>query len=119
MPYKVIVWATGLLGSLALRLLSDDPRFEVTDAGELVGLPPIGVTATRDRETILALDNDVADLLASGKNVVSTAGFFAPEVRRGGGTTPGVCEAAPGIFEPPAFRAWRPDSLPETAVPVS
>jgi hypothetical protein len=110
MPYKVIVWATGVLGSLSLKLVIEDPRFELVgvyvynpdkegkDAGELVGMPATGVLATRDRDAIIAmdadcvvhtplapsmeeLDNDVVDLLSSGKNVVSTAGFFAPEVR--------------------------------------
>ena len=61
------------------------------DAGELCGIEPIGVTATKDRDEILALDadcvvymaqgemnpmgaiDDICPLLASGKNVVSTA----------------------------------------------
>src|SRR6516225_3425476 len=99
MPYKVIVWATGVLGSLSLKLVIEDPRFELVgvyvynpdkegkDAGELVGMPATGVLATRDRDAIIAmdadcvvhtplapsmeeLDNDVVDLLSSGKNVV-------------------------------------------------
>lgn len=68
------------------------------DAGELIGLPPTGVIATTDRAAILALDadivihtplapsmaemdEDVLALLASGKNVISTAGYFAPSAR--------------------------------------
>jgi hypothetical protein len=61
------------------------------DVGELCGIGPIGVTATRDRDQILALDadcvlymaqgemdpmgalDDICALLASGKNVISTA----------------------------------------------
>jgi len=61
------------------------------DAGELCDIGPIGVTATKDRDAILALDadcvlymaqgemnpmgalDDICALLASGKNVISTA----------------------------------------------
>jgi len=109
MTVKVVQWATGSVGSDSLRLLLDDPGVEVVgvfaysddkagrDAGELVGRPPIGVRATKDREEILALDADVvmhnalltprgwpdmdADvqaLLRSGKNVISTASYFYP-----------------------------------------
>lgn len=61
------------------------------DAGDIAGIGPVGVTATNDRDAMLELDadcvlymaqgdanpppalNDICDLLASGKNVVSTA----------------------------------------------
>lgn len=110
MTTKVIQWATGEVGKLCLKeilsrpdlelvgLLCYSPDKEGKDAGEIVGLPPVGIKATRSKEEILALDADVvihsplsqvmaeldADvtaLLASGKNVISTAAYYAPEFR--------------------------------------
>ncbi|ANI42543.1 NAD(P)H-dependent amine dehydrogenase family protein [Mycolicibacterium vaccae] len=61
------------------------------DLGELLGRAPVGVTATTDVDAILALDadcvlytprtahvDDVCALLASGKNVATTAFMFHP-----------------------------------------
>jgi hypothetical protein len=61
------------------------------DAGEIAGVAPTGVIATDDIESIVALDADcvfytpvlmdvdkVCRLLRSGKNVVTTSGFFYP-----------------------------------------
>src|SRR2546423_1116359 len=100
---RVVQWATGSTGRQALAAMFDHPDLEVVgvfafsdekagrDAGELCGIGPTGVTATKDRDEILALDadcvlympqgemnpeaalDDVCALLASGKNVVSTA----------------------------------------------
>jgi hypothetical protein len=68
------------------------------DIGELVGLPPVGVQATTSKKAILALDadcvvhtpttpallkgadQDVLELLASGKNVVSGASHHNPSM---------------------------------------
>lgn len=110
MTLRVIQWATGEVGRHALRETIRRPELELVgvyvysegkdgvDAGDLVGLGKTGVLATRDRDAILALDadcvihtplsasmeemdDDVVALLASGKNVISTAGYYAPEVR--------------------------------------
>jgi len=110
MSYKVIQWATGEVGSLCVREIVRRPELELTalrvyspdkdgkDAGEIVGIEPTGVIATTDREAIIAsdadcvihtplaaniqeLDDDVVALLESGKNVISTAAYFAPEFR--------------------------------------
>lgn len=110
MTYKVIQWATGGVGGLCLKAIIENPELELAgvyvynpekegkDAGDLVGLPPTGIRATRDRDEILKLeadcvihaplaadpaelDADVVDLLRSGKNVISTAGYYAPESR--------------------------------------
>jgi len=100
---RVVQWATGPVGRHALAAMVDHPDLEVVgvlvyddnkarrDAGELCGIGPIGVTTTNDRDEILALDadcvlymargetnpigalDDICALLASGKNVVSTA----------------------------------------------
>jgi 4-hydroxy-tetrahydrodipicolinate reductase len=80
-----------------------DPRKIGKDAGELLGREPIGVVASDDTEAILALDadcvcytalgstlgsgeaplNDICRLLASGKNVVSSAVEYHAYLRPG------------------------------------
>lgn len=108
-PYRVVQWATGTVGKVALRHFIENPAFELAgvlvtnpdkvgkDAGELVGLPATGVLATDDVEKIVALDADcvhfapllpdvdmVCRLLRSGKNVVSPLGpVYANDAFRG------------------------------------
>ncbi|MGN6356213.1 MAG: NAD(P)H-dependent amine dehydrogenase family protein [Novosphingobium sp.] len=105
--YRVIQWATGVVGKAALKHFIQNPVIDLVgvlvfnpdkvgkDAGELVGLPATGVLATDDQEAIIALEadavlfaplhadtaknlDDICRLLASGKNVLSTAGPFLP-----------------------------------------
>ena len=103
--YRVIQWATGTVGSAALKHFIENPVIDLVgvyvtnpdkvgkDAGGLVGLPKTGVLATDDVEAILAMNADcvlfapsmmtppidmVCRLLASGKSVVSPAGPFLP-----------------------------------------
>jgi hypothetical protein len=108
MTYRVIQWATGAMGKSCLRAVIDHPAMELVglyvygddkvgrDAGDIARRAPVGVTATRDVDEILALDADVvihcarlappygshdADilrLLASGKNVISINGYSRP-----------------------------------------
>lgn len=108
-PLKVIQWATGYVGALCLEELIKNPDFDLVgvlvygdkagkDAGAIVGLDDTGVIATRDRDAMIAadadcvvyaplaaemeqLDDDIVALLESGKNVVTTAGYFAPKCR--------------------------------------
>ena len=131
MPYRVIQWSTGNVGTYALRSILGHPELELVglwvhspskagrDAGELCGAPRSGVLATNDVDALLALDadcvcytatadlrpfeaiEDMARMLASGKNVVSSSVVplvhpqsFLPEVRdklaeacRAGGTS--------------------------------
>ena len=100
---RVVQWATGATGTHALAAMLDHPELEVVgvlvysdekagrDAGELCGRAPVGVAATRERDEIVALEadcvlympqgemnpmgalDDICALLASGKNVISTA----------------------------------------------
>lgn len=118
MPYRVIQWATGAMGRTALRRIIDHPDLELAgcyvhsadkagrDAGDIARRPPTGVIATTDIDAILAIDADivihtpritlpydamnadVARLLASGKNVISTAGFHYPQAHGAGYTAP-------------------------------
>jgi hypothetical protein len=103
MTYRVIQWATGNVGRAAVEGVIAHPDLELVgayvysddkagrDVGEICGLGPVGVTATNDRDSILALDADcviyspmlasppdVVDLLASGKNVVTPVGWVYP-----------------------------------------
>jgi 2,4-diaminopentanoate dehydrogenase len=104
--YRVIQWATGVVGQTALRHFIENPIIELVgvhvtnpekvgrDAGDLVGLPATGIIATDDTDALIALDADcvlfsglVRDLdlferlLRSGKNIVSPAGPFFPTDR--------------------------------------
>ena len=103
MTTRVVVCFTGGVGSQAIRLLSADPGYEVVgvlvhhedkvgkDIGELVGIEPTGVTATRDVDALVALRADgalwhslsfdpqvVAKFLAAGTNVYSSIGGWYP-----------------------------------------
>jgi 2,4-diaminopentanoate dehydrogenase len=104
--YRVIQWATGVVGKAALRHFIENPVIDLVgvcvtnadkvgkDAGDLVGLPRTGILATNDVEALITLDADcvffaglVKDsdlfcrLLRSGKNIVSPAGPFFPTAR--------------------------------------
>jgi len=100
-PYRVVQWATGNIGLRSLQAVIEHPDLDLVglyvysdtkvgkDAGELCGLSPVGVVATRDIDEILALRPDcvlymgdrldvdaIARLLESGANVVSTRSEF-------------------------------------------
>jgi 4-hydroxy-tetrahydrodipicolinate reductase len=95
--YRVVQWATGNVGSRALRRAIEHPDLEVVgvyvhsankvgrDAGELAGIAPIGVSATNNIDDVIALKPDcvlymphvcdfdeVCRLLESGANISST-----------------------------------------------
>jgi 2,4-diaminopentanoate dehydrogenase len=103
MTYRIIQWMTGDVGQVGVRHFADSPVFDLVgvlvhssdkvgkDAGEIAGIAPIGVTATDDIDAVIAMDADcvfftpiimdtetVCRLLRSGKNVVTTSGFFYP-----------------------------------------
>jgi 2,4-diaminopentanoate dehydrogenase len=94
---------TGDVGQVGVRHFAENPVFDLvgvlvhskekvgSDAGDIAGIPPVGVAATDDIEAIVAMDADcvfytpiimdtdtVCRLLRSGKNVVTTSGFFYP-----------------------------------------
>jgi 2,4-diaminopentanoate dehydrogenase len=100
--YRIIQWATGNVGSRALRTVIEHPRYQLVglyvtnphkackDAAELCGLErATGVKATNSLDDIYAMDADcvvympaytdfdqVSRLLASGKNIVTARGEF-------------------------------------------
>jgi 4-hydroxy-tetrahydrodipicolinate reductase len=105
-PYRVIQWATGVVGSAALRGVLRHPRLELVgvkvyseekdgkDAGELVGAEATGVRATRDVDAILGLDADcvlycpmpwdleeICRLLESGLHVITPCPYWFPWVQ--------------------------------------
>ena len=103
MTYKVVLWGPGHIGESALRAVIRHPGLELVavvvhseakegrDAGDLCGLPPTGVIATRNIDAALAVDadavayfasgdfrmldavDDIARCLRSGRNVVTTS----------------------------------------------
>jgi len=100
--YRVVQWATGNIGTRSLRAVIEHPDMELVglyvyspakegkDAGDLCGVAPVGVPATRDLEQIIGLGADcclymgdrpdfeaTARLLESGCNVVTTRSEFA------------------------------------------
>jgi hypothetical protein len=101
--YRVIQWATGGVGRAAIQGIVAHPELELVgcwvhsrskdgrDAGELAGIAPLGVAASRDVDALLRLDADcvlyspilgdaavVERILRSGKNVVTPLGWFFP-----------------------------------------
>ncbi|MBW8784939.1 MAG: dihydrodipicolinate reductase [Novosphingobium sp.] len=99
--YRVIQWATGNVGSRALKTVIEHPQLELVglwvsspdkvgkDAGELAGLPDTGVKATNSADELIALDaacvlymrqgtdfDEICRILESGKNIVTTRGDF-------------------------------------------
>jgi hypothetical protein len=72
MPYRVVLWTTGHVASFAGRAVVDHPNLELVgayawspekagrDVGELIGIEPLGITATSDVDELLALEPDVA-----------------------------------------------------------
>lgn len=103
MSYRVAQWGTGNVGAFALRAMIGHPELELvgvlvhsekkagSDAGNLAGVPPVGVIATRDLDEILAARpdcvcytaaadrrpfeavDDMCGLLEAGVNVVSSS----------------------------------------------
>ena len=127
--YRVIQWATGVVGSAALKYFIENPTIELAgvyvtnpekvgkDAGDLVGLGKTGVLATDNVEAILAMQADcvlfapsmmtppidmVCRLLASGKNVVSPAGPFLPNrwIPEDAARVDAACKAGNASFHP-------------------
>lgn len=103
--YRVIQWATGTVGTAALRHFIRNPVIDLVgvyvtnpekvgkDAGDIVGLPTTGIVGSNDIDAFVAMEADcvlfspfqnpdnldiICRLLASGKNVVSPAGPFLP-----------------------------------------
>ncbi|MEP5765558.1 MAG: hypothetical protein ABJ308_13250 [Halieaceae bacterium] len=113
MPTRVIQWSSGNVGKALIRSIAQRDEFELAglyvysedkcgqDAGDIVGIEALGVTASNDIEGLLAMDADVVihtplpsliygddpdedikvvcRLLESGKNVITTVGYMYPK----------------------------------------
>lgn len=83
--HRVILWGPGQVGIGALRALIAHPGLELVglvvhsepkegrDAGELCGLPPTGVIATREIDAALAVEADAVAYFASGDYRINEA----------------------------------------------
>jgi len=99
-PLRVVQWGTGAVGKYCIKSTIENPDLVQVgalvyseskngkDVGEIAHLPPIGVTATTDKQAIYALDadivlytplvvnlDDICDILASGKNLITPSGY--------------------------------------------
>ncbi len=75
---RVIQWATGSVGRHAVAAVHEHPDLDLIgalvysdakagrDVGDVCGIGPIGVTATKDPDEIVALDADCVLLHAAG-----------------------------------------------------
>jgi hypothetical protein len=99
-PYKLMVWGPGRMGKMTIWQTTQMPEFELVgvrayseakagvDAGALIGVDTLGIKATTDVDTLLKTDCDcivytahdegtyhtdeeILQLLAAGKNVVT------------------------------------------------
>ncbi len=134
-PYRVVQWTTGNVGKSSVQAIAANPTFELVgcyawsdakagrDVGELVGIEPLGVTATNDIDALLALKPDcvvynpmwidideLVRILSAGVNVVASASFItgqnlgAGRVRiedacKSGGSTMFGSGVSPGFAE--------------------
>jgi len=99
--YRVVQWAAGRIGQSSMRAVIAHPALELVglhvhsakkdgrDAGELCGLDPIGIAATRNIDEVIALKPDcvlymqegydpdaIGQLLEAGINVITTRSEF-------------------------------------------
>jgi hypothetical protein len=77
-PVRVVVWSTGGVGSTAIDAIRRRPDLDLVgvwvhspekvgrDAGELAGGPAMGVVATNDADSLIALQPDCVVYAASG-----------------------------------------------------
>jgi len=114
MTHRVICWSTGNVGAHAVRAVAERPDLALVgvytygdakagrDVGDIVGIDPLGLTATNDLDALIATAADVVihtplpslvygedpdldltticRLLASGKDVITVVGYMYPRV---------------------------------------
>jgi 2,4-diaminopentanoate dehydrogenase len=145
--YRIVQWMTGDVGQVGVRHFAENPVYDLVavlvhsedkvgkDAGEIAGADPIGVTATDDVESIIATDADcvfytpiimdvdtVCRLLRSGKNVVTTSGFFhpSPDFRDDGERIRAACQDGETSFHAGGIHpGYAGDILPLTLARVA
>jgi len=110
-PYRVVVFGPGGLGSVTIWETNRLPEFELVgvrayspekagrDAGELIGIDPIGVTVTDDLDAALAIecdcvlytardlgnfntDHEILKILEAGRNVITPLPYQSADLLR-------------------------------------
>jgi 2,4-diaminopentanoate dehydrogenase len=125
MTYRVVGWSTGGVGRLAIRAVARRPDLELVgvwvhgeekegvDAGTLAGIDPLGIAATRDADTLLALGPDCICYSASGEQ--QDAGAVPDLVRMLEAGVNVVSVSTPGLVHPAGYHPeWR-DALEAAA----
>ena len=125
-PLRVAVWSTGGIGSIAIRAIHRRPDMELVgvwvhtpekvgrDAGELANGKPIGLAATHDADSLIALRPDCVVYAASGPE--RDAGAIPDYVRLLEAGINVVTTTATGLVYPPVYQpAWR-DPLAKAAL---
>jgi hypothetical protein len=121
-PYRVQVWGSGKMGAVAIWEVLQSPAFELVgvrvysdakdgmEVGDVLGIEPVGITATMDAESLLgqecdcviytALDTgdfntdpEILQLLASGKNVVTPLPYQNAQLFRDQGFRDALADA--------------------------
>lgn len=111
-PYRLMVWGPGRMGKLCIWEATQSPAFELVgvrayseakngvDAGELIGVAPLGIPVSTDVQALLKIDCDcivytahdegtyhtddeILMLLAAGKNVVTPLPYQDAHLFRG------------------------------------
>lgn len=124
-PLRVIVWSTGGIGSIAIQAIHGRPGLDLVgawvhspdkigrDAGDLANAEPIGIVATNDAESLIALRPDCIVYAASGPERDAAA---VPDVARllEAGINV-VCTTLTGAVYPPAYDPKRREELTAAA----
>lgn len=118
-PVRVVIWSTGGVGSIAVDAVRRRPDFELVgvwvhsqdkvgrDAGELAGGAPIGLAATSDADSLIALQPDCVVYAASGPE--REAGAVPDYLRLLEAGINVVSTTSTSLVYPPAYFApdWR------------
>ena len=115
MSLRVVHWGTGSTGIHGLRAIIEHPDLDLVglhvhsvdkigrDAGELCGLPAVGVVGTDDLATTLALEADCLSYMANGVGREPDAiADVVPFLERGSNVV--TCSLIPFVFPPIAPR---------------
>jgi hypothetical protein len=112
-PLRVVVWATGWIGTIAIEAIHRRSDLDLVgvwvhsaskdgaDAGELAGIGPIGVAATRDADALLAARPDCIVYAASGPERDAAAVPDYARMLRAGINV--VSASTPSLVYPPAY----------------
>ena len=118
-PLRVVVWSTGGVGSIAVDAVHRRPDLELVgvwvhspekvgrDAGELAGGAPVGLAATNDAESLIALQPDCVVYAASGPQ--RDAGAVPDYLRLLEAGINVVSTTSTSLVYPPAYfvKEWR------------